>query len=117
MSFQSLLESVLRGYSIVIRIDIPSGYFQLHKLYPERNNVRIALGNYLNLSYGIALMNFADMMPPTPNYNASLLLEMGARRRHLKDLYAAIDECPNIREAIILYRVWARQRDFIEVLY
>ena len=53
--------------------------------------------------------------PPTPTYNAILLTEIGAKKRHLEDIFAAIDDCPAIRDAVLLYKVWSRQRCFEKV--
>ena len=53
--------------------------------------------------------------PPTPTYNAHLLTEIGAKKRHLEDIFAAIDDCPAIRDAVLLYKVWSRQRCFEKV--
>ena len=61
-------------------------------------------------------MYYTDVMPPTPHYNASLLWEMGGAKRHLEDLYTSINDCPAIREAILLFRVWAKQREMNQVL-
>ncbi len=53
--------------------------------------------------------------PATPHYNAHMLMEMGARERHMKEIYAASQECPGIIDATILYKVWAKQRGLDKV--
>ena len=35
--------------------------------------------------------------------------------RHLSDVYAAQQECPAVADAVVLFRVWARQRGLSQV--
>ena len=35
--------------------------------------------------------------------------------RHLSDVYAAQQECPAMANAVVLFRVWARQRGLNQV--
>ena len=39
-----------------------------------------------------------------------VLSDMGAMERHLAEVYAAQQECPAMADAVVLFRVWARQR-------
>ena len=55
--------------------------------------------------------------PPTPHYNASLLLELGGRERHLVTLYSALHNSPGLIDAVLLCKVWARQRGLDKVLF
>ena len=55
------------------------------------------------------------MAPATPHYNAHLLTELGARERHLQEIYSASQECLGLADAVILYKVWARQRGLDKV--
>lgn len=55
------------------------------------------------------------MGPPTPHYNAALLVELGARERHLKELFVCAQECPSLVEAVLLCKIWATQRRLNEV--
>ena len=51
----------------------------------------------------------------TPHYNAQLLEELGARDRHMKEIYSASQECPGLVDAIVLFKVWAKQRGIDKV--
>ena len=57
----------------------------------------------------------SDVGPPTPHYNAALLAELGARERHLKELFLCAQECPGLVDAIILSKVWVTQRSINKV--
>ena len=47
---------------------------------------------------------------------SSLVLgDMGGMERHLSDVYAAQQECPAMADAVVLLRVWARQRGLSQV--
>ena len=51
----------------------------------------------------------------TPHYNGDLVFEMNSKKRHLEEIYTSIEECPNICKAIILYKIWSKQREFNKV--
>ena len=53
----------------------------------------------------------------TPRYNSALLLEMGSRERHINDLYICILNCPAITDAILLCKVWLKQRGWVKVMF
>ena len=40
---------------------------------------------------------------------------MGAMERHLSEIYTAQQTCPAMVDAIMLFRVWARQREIEQV--
>ena len=58
---------------------------------------------------------FAVVAEATPLYNTLLRLEVGARERHLDELFAAGQECPGIRDAVRLCKVWLKQRHLEQV--
>ena len=96
-------------------------YFKRSKLTPDHNNVRrYYLSQLPNQSDDIqnSSNEFQDSSddPPTPHYNASLLLELGGRERHLVTLYSALHNSPGLIDAVLLCKVWARQRGLDEVL-
>ena len=86
-------------------------YFKLSKLIPGRNNVRLS---FLGASSTTAEEQ-VGVGPATPHYNAHILMELGARERHLKDIFTATQDCPGLADAVILYKVWARQRGLDKV--
>ena len=53
--------------------------------------------------------------PPTPHYNAALLSEMGAQERHLHLLHASMEGRPAMADAVVLCKVWAKQRELDKV--
>ncbi len=96
-------------------------YFKRSKLTPDHNNVRrYYLSQLPNQSDDVqnSSIEFQDSSddPPTPHYNASLLLELGGRERHLVTLYSALHNSPGLIDAVLLCKVWARQRGLDEVL-
>ena len=44
-----------------------------------------------------------------------VLSEMGGLERHLSQIYTALQECPAMTDAVMLFRVWARQRGLGQV--
>ncbi len=95
-------------------------YFKLSKLAPGHNNVRryylSQLPNQSDESQNPSdgFQNSSDG-PPTPHYNASLLSELGSRERHLITLYSALHDSPGVTDAVLLCKVWARQRGLDKV--
>ncbi|GAQ85560.1 U3 small nucleolar RNA-associated protein 22 [Klebsormidium nitens] len=84
----------------VVRIipTIDQGTFDTVKLAPKRNNLRNA-----KTESGEPL--------PTPQYSNSILEDMGLAEQS-KLLQSALATCPALGEAIVLLKVWARQRGF-----
>ncbi len=95
-------------------------YFKLSKLTPDHNNVRRYYLSQLSHQSDQS-QNPSDESqtpsddPPTPHYNASLLSELGNREKHLVTLYSALHVCPGVIDAILLCKVWARQRELDKV--
>ena len=89
----------------------------LTKLGPDRNNVRRTALTQLppEASEHQCDLESDSPLPPTPHYNATLLREQGAMERHLHDLYAAMHECPAMVDAVILCKIWVKQRGLDQV--
>ena len=114
----SLSEQSLSKYRIRLHTSIPeSSHFKLTKLGPDRNNVRrTALTQLPSEASSHQCDPEPDSsLPPTPHYNAALLHEQGAMERHLHDLYAAMQECPAMVDAVVLCKVWVKQRGLDQV--
>ncbi|KAI5793911.1 Nrap protein [Peziza echinospora] len=86
---------------------ITPGTFSLSKLAPNRNCVRPS-GQADSTSTDTAS---ADILPPTPSYNSSILAD-STYLVHLKLLYSSASQCNAFRDACILGRTWLRQRGF-----
>lgn len=94
-------------------------YFKRTKLTPDHNNVRRYYLNQLQNQFdeiknqfdkvGDQSQEFAED-PPTPQYNGSVLLELGGREKHLVTLYSALHDSPGLVDTVLLCKVWARQR-------
>lgn len=88
-------------------------FFKQSKLAPDRNSVR---RSFLSTkSNQPDQSDESDVGGPTPHYNAALLVELGARERHLKELFLSVQECPAMVDAVVLFKVWARQRGLSKV--
>lgn len=98
-------------------------YFKQSKLAPDHNNVRRHFltdhGLTSDQSEKSGQLNSpapqSDVGLPTPHYNATLLVELGARERHLKELFLCAQECPGLVDAVILSKVWLTQRSINKV--
>ena len=88
-------------------------YFKQRKLGPDRNCVRKQF--ILPLSTQSDSSDESNVGAATPHYNAAILVELGARERHLKELFLSARECPGMVDAVILFKVWARQRGLDKV--
>ena len=91
-------------------------YFKPSRLAPDRNNVR---PSFLDpKGHKPDLQSQSDQStpgPPTPHYNTALLMELGAMERHLKELYDMTQECPSAVDAIMLSKIWIKQRGLEKV--
>ncbi|XP_065675999.1 nucleolar protein 6-like [Hydra vulgaris] len=94
----------LKSYFINIHLAIPNGVFKLSRFTPLTSNIRTSW-------FCLDTSKTADSAIPTPHYNSGILSDM-LFEDHLKVLYAAIKECPAIREAVCLFKVWLKQRTF-----
>lgn len=98
---------------------IPESYFKLSKLSPDRNNVRReVLSDLPNVPVPSDKLQEGDSplpLPPTPHYNNALVMEMGGLEHHLHLMYSATQECTALADAVVLCKVWARQRGLDQV--
>ena len=105
-------------YAIRIHTSIADpNFFKWSRFAPDRNNVR---PNFLNpeTRHQSDSQNLPDQSipgPPTPHYNAALLSELGAMERHLKELYNMTQECPSVIDAVMLSKIWIKQRGLEKV--
>jgi len=53
--------------------------------------------------------------PATPHYNNALLRDMGCYQRHLSDVHTASQDCEAFADAVMLFKVWLRQRELLKV--
>ena len=53
--------------------------------------------------------------PATPHYNNALLQDMNGYHRHLHDIFNASQDCTAFTDALMLFKVWLRQREFYDV--
>uniref|UniRef100_A0A182QE84 Nucleolar protein 6 n=1 Tax=Anopheles farauti TaxID=69004 RepID=A0A182QE84_9DIPT len=79
--------------------------FQKKRFLPHRNNVRPAMIGESSVSVSDDYENF-----PTPHYNSSILYDV--RMAKNAELIENIIQSESVREAIVLLKVWARQRHF-----
>jgi len=102
----------LSKYSVHLHTSVlDHAYFKVSKLGPDRNNVRL---NFL-ASNGADPSVGEEAGPATPHYNAQFLVEGGGRDRHMKEIYSASQECPGLVDAVVLFKVWAKQRGMDKV--
>lgn len=90
----------LPGLTFLIRPTIPIEMFPLHKLAPERNNLRSAC-------------NAAAELVPTPCYNAGMVEDMLAlwMAASLRQLQA---QFPCVKDVMNLLILWAKQHKLME---
>ncbi|KAJ3306633.1 hypothetical protein HDV03_004763 [Kappamyces sp. JEL0829] len=85
-----------KGLAIRLFAYAPSSFFARAKLSPLRNSVR-------------PNQQDTTRAPPTPHYNASLLLDLHMPA-HLNLIHSCMQEAPALKECIILSKVWLAQR-------
>jgi len=76
------------------------GLFKESRLAVEKNNVRLE-GEDSELANGL---------PATPHYN-NAVLEEGRALAHLQLLHGHMNACPAMLDALLLLKVWMRQRE------
>ena len=107
----------LSKYTVRIHTSIGDpNYFKMSRCAPDRNNVRPSFIE--STSQQSDSLNRSDQSPPgppTPHYNTALLTELGAKERHLKELYDAVKECPALVDAVVLAKIWVKQRSLDKV--
>ncbi|XP_012215234.2 nucleolar protein 6 [Linepithema humile] len=87
---------------VVIHISAQESSFKLNRFLPEKNSVRP--GWYFD-------KKFSDSsLPPTPYYNSLILRDLVMSNINC-EVAQIIREYPNLRDGIILLKIWLRQRD------
>ncbi|EGI57170.1 Nucleolar protein 6 [Acromyrmex echinatior] len=90
---------------IVIHISAQENSFKLNRFLPEKNSVRP--GWYFN-KQSSSLEDTS--LPPTPHYNSLVLYDLIMLKTNV-EVAQAIKEYPNLRDGIILLKIWLRQRE------
>ena len=74
--------------------------------------------NIIYLSYLATSMHLVSIGsgPPTPHYNSSVLSDMFLES-HLHHLYKCVTECPGMKDAVVLVKVWLHQRGLGKVRF
>lgn len=85
---------------VIIHISTQETSFKLNRFLPEKNSVRPAW--YFDKSLEDA------SLPPTPHYNSLILGDLVMLR--INSEAQVIKEYPNLRDGIILLKIWLRQR-------
>uniref|UniRef100_A0A1Q3EZ99 Nucleolar protein 6 n=1 Tax=Culex tarsalis TaxID=7177 RepID=A0A1Q3EZ99_CULTA len=81
--------------------------FLQKRFLPEKNNVRPAMiGKEVTEEYKLC---------PTPHYNASILYDLRLLKN--QEVLESVVQSDHVRQAIILLKVWIRQRHFDEGFY
>lgn len=79
---------------------VPMGKFSPNRFLPDKNNVRPALIG----------MEATSELVPTPHYNSSILYDLRLLKN--QEILDSILQSDQVRQAIILLKVWIRQRRF-----
>lgn len=88
---------------IVIHISMQETSFKLNRFLPEKNSVRPA--------WYFDKKSIEDAsLPPTPHYNSLILRDLLMSSIN-SEVAQAIKEYPNLRDGIILLKIWLRQRE------
>ncbi|XP_033188012.1 nucleolar protein 6 Mat89Ba [Bombus vancouverensis nearcticus] len=91
--------------NVLIHISAQEGSFRLSRFLPEKNNVRP------QWFFG-ETKNIAENFVPTPHYN-SIILHDVIMKIHAENM-KVIREYPNIRDGIILLKIWLTQRELLK---
>ncbi|XP_011868137.1 PREDICTED: nucleolar protein 6 [Vollenhovia emeryi] len=87
---------------VVIHVSAQDTSFKLNRFLPEKNSVRP--GWYFDEKP----VEDASL-PPTPHYNSLVLRDLVMSKTN-SEIVQAIKEYPNLRDGIILLKIWLRQR-------
>ncbi|XP_019540558.3 nucleolar protein 6 [Aedes albopictus] len=79
---------------------VPMGKFSPNRFLPDKNNVRPALIG----------SEVTSELAPTPHYNASILYDLRLLKN--QEILDSILQSDQVRQAIVLLKVWLRQRRF-----
>lgn len=99
------LERVEENVKFIVHVFMNKSSFKLNRFAPEKNNVR----SYLALSE-------ADLICPTPHYNSNILFDLTLQKN---EAFAEgfVGSQPNVQDAIVLLKIWLKQRHFDEGFY
>ncbi|XP_028408170.1 nucleolar protein 6-like isoform X2 [Dendronephthya gigantea] len=101
------------GDKVIIKIFITLGSdaFKLARMSPKINNLQY------NWFFGQenGMVETADPVPATPHYNATILTDM-LMEKHLHFLYGKLAQHQSLIDAIVLCKIWLRQRHLDEGL-
>lgn len=89
--------------SVRIHLICESDTYKLHRFSPERNNLREAWLFNENSETN------TDIGPPTSYYNSSVLSDLTSLT-NLKFLQEVFDKSDNLRQAVVLLKIWLHQR-------
>lgn len=53
--------------------------------------------------------------PATPHYNNALLQDINSYQLHLHDIFNVSQDCSAFADAVMLFKVWLRQRELYSV--
>ncbi|KAL0117298.1 hypothetical protein PUN28_010271 [Cardiocondyla obscurior] len=88
--------------NVVIHVSAQETSFKLNRFLPEKNSIRP--GWYFGKK-----SSKDTSLPPTPHYNSLVLRDLVMSRTN-SEIVQAIKEYPNLRDGIILLKIWLRQR-------
>eukprot|EP01006_Ploeotia_vitrea_P036526 TRINITY_DN66028_c6_g6_i1.p1 TRINITY_DN66028_c6_g6~~TRINITY_DN66028_c6_g6_i1.p1 ORF type:complete len:1294 (-),score=688.63 TRINITY_DN66028_c6_g6_i1:115-3921(-) len=88
-----------KGFEVRIFAGLAHDVFPVSKFRPTRNNVR-----------SCHRAGRTDALLPTPQYNTGVLEDMFFVD-HLRLLHPLLTDNPSVLDAVLLYKVWARQRE------
>ncbi|XP_014661401.1 PREDICTED: nucleolar protein 6-like [Priapulus caudatus] len=98
------------GHHCTVRLHttIPDGYYKMSRFMPSKNNIRSSWYKPSNEEEVSAVGSWDD--EATPRYN-NLVLADATARANSERLRDAVATFPGLRDAILLLKVWLRQRD------
>nr|XP_012136698.1 PREDICTED: nucleolar protein 6 isoform X1 [Megachile rotundata] len=86
--------------NVLIHISVQEESFKLNRFLPEKNSIRP--GWFFNTESG------TEDLPPTPYYNSIVLHDLTVKIN--SENMKIIKEYPNLRDGIILLKIWLAQR-------
>lgn len=88
--------------NVILHIGVEDGIFKLNRFSPSRNNVRE------NWRFRKSDLE-NTLSTPTPIYNNAILIDLTYDTNN-KVLFDSINNCENIKQGIILLKIWLKQR-------
>lgn len=93
-----------RKISILIHVSVQEESFKLNRFLPEKNSIRPGWF-FKNIPNEIT-----EDLPATPHYNSIILHDLTMSRMNIENM-KIIKEYPNVRDGIILLKIWLAQRE------